>query len=292
MILLVGATGTIGSRVAALLSGRDDVRCLVRGDAAADQVAARGHAAVRGDLTLPETLGPAFDGCEAVLLVTPYRPNQLELERNGVDAAEAAGVRHLVLLSGMDAAPGLDVAMTRAHRLVEMQLGERGIPHTVLRPDWFSSNAAAQVDLIRGGLLTYPYGDAVTAPVDPRDVAEVAVAALTAERAWGTVVELTGPEPLTLAQSAERIGAVTGKPVTFLAASPADWRGGLVAAGIEGWNADALLELLEGYSRRTGDPVRSGVPDVLGRPARSFDQWVADELAPLLHETVSSRRSS
>lgn len=279
MILLIGATGTVGSRVAALLAGRDDVRCLVRGDKAAAAVEKHGHTAVRGDLARPETVKPAFTGCDAVLLVTPYRPDQLALELAALDAADSAGVRHLVALSVLDAAPGVEVAMTRGHRQVEAQLAERGIPHTVLRPDWFASNAAAQRDLIRGGILTYPYGDAVTAPVDPRDIAEVAVAALTAAEPWGRVVELTGPEPVTFRQSAERIAAVTGRPLTFLEAEPADWRGGLIAAGVEGWYADALLELIEGYSKRSGDPVRSGVPDTLGRPARSFDEWVRDELA-------------
>lgn len=278
MILLIGATGTIGSRVAGLLAGRDDVRCLVRSDAAAAVVAGRGHTAVRGDLAAPGTLKPAFTGCDAVLLVTPYRPDQLDLELAALDAAETAGVRHLVALSVLDAAPGVDVAMSRGHRLVEMQLGERGIPHTVLRPDWFASNAEAQRDLIRGGILTYPYAEAVTAPVDPRDIAEVAVAALTAAEPWNRTVELTGPQALTFRENADRIAAVTGRPVMFLEASPEDWHGGLIAAGLERWNADALLELIAGYAQRTGDPVRSGVPDVLGRPARSFDDWVRDEL--------------
>jgi uncharacterized protein YbjT (DUF2867 family) len=278
MILLIGATGTIGSHVAGLLAGRKDVRCLVRSDAAAARTADWGHAPVRADLALPETLGPAFDGCDRVLLVTPYSPDQVKLELNALDAAGAAGVRHLVALSAMDAAPGVEVAMTRGHRLVESQLVERGIPHTVLRPDWFASNTAAQVDLIRGGVITYPHGDAVTGTVHPADVAEVAVAALTADQPWNRTVELTGPEALSFRQSAERVEAVTGRPLTFLEASPADWRGGLVAAGVERWYADALVELLDGYAQRTGDPVRSGVPDVLGRPARSFDEYVRDEL--------------
>jgi uncharacterized protein YbjT (DUF2867 family) len=278
MILLIGATGTIGSHVARLLAGRKDVRCLVRSDAAAARTADWDHAPVRADLALPETLGPAFAGCDRVLLVTSYSPDQVKLELNALDAAGAAGVRHLVVLSAMDAAPGVEVAMTRGHRLVESQLVERGIPHTVLRPDWFASNTAAQVDLIRGGVITYPHGDAVTGTVHPADVAEVAVAALTADQPWNRTVELTGPEALSFRQSAERVEAVTGRPLTFLEASPADWRGGLVAAGVERWYADALVELLDGYAQRTGDPVRSGVPDVLGRPARSFDEYVRDEL--------------
>jgi uncharacterized protein YbjT (DUF2867 family) len=278
VILLLGATGTVGSRVLPLLAGRDDVRALVRSDTAAGAVTAAGATAVRGDLSLPETLPPAFAGCDRVLLVTPYRPDQLKLELNALEAAAAVGVRHLVKLSVLDAAPGVEVAMSRVHRQVEQQLAERGIPHTVLRPDWFASNAAAQLDLLRGGLLTYPYGDAVTAPIDPRDIAEVAAAALTGDDPRGEVVELTGPEALSFRAGADRIAAVTGRPVTFLEASPQDWHGGLVAAGIERWYADALVELIEGYSRRTADPVRSGVPDRLGRPARSFDDWVRDEL--------------
>jgi uncharacterized protein YbjT (DUF2867 family) len=183
-----------------------------------------------------------------------------------------------VKLSILDVAPGAEVAMTHSHREVESQLGVSRIPHTVLRADWFASNVRAQVELIRGGLLTYPFGDAVTAPVDPRDIAEVAVAALTSDEPWNEVVELTGPETISFRASAARIAAVTGRPVAFLDADPLDWHGGLVATGFEAWYADALVELIEGYSRRTADPVRHGVPDKLGRPARSFDTYLTEEL--------------
>lgn len=278
MILLVGATGTVGSKVARLLAGRDDVRALARSDAAAAALAEQGVAVVRGDLADPETLREPFAGAARVLLITPFSPEQAALERNALDAAEAAGAELVVKLSVIDAAPGVEVAMTRAHREIELDLRERGLPHVVLRADWFASNVASQIALIRGGVLTYPYADAATAPIDPADIAEVAALALTRDEPVAELLELTGPERLTFRETAARIAAVTGRPLQLLAAEPEDWRAGLVAFGIPDWQANALLELIEGYSRRTDDPVRDGVQQALGRPPRSFDTWVRDEL--------------
>jgi uncharacterized protein YbjT (DUF2867 family) len=278
VILLIGATGTIGSRVTALLAGRGDLRALAHSDASARALAERGIATVRGDLADPATLGPAFARARRALLVTPFSREQVTLETNAIDAAQAAGVERVVKLSVMDAAPGVEVAMTRSHREVERRLCERGIGHTVLRPDWFASNVTAQIDLIRGGVITYPYGDAVTAPIDPRDIAEVAALALTTDDLAGQVVELTGPEAMTFRQSADRIAAVTGRPLTFVDATADDWRAGLVAFGIEAWRADALVELIEGYSRRTEGPVRPGVERALGRPPRSFETYLREQV--------------
>lgn len=278
MILLVGATGTVGSEVAALLAGRDDVRALARSDASAEALDGRGIAAVRGDLADAATLGPAFAGVRRALLVTPFSPEQVALETNAIDAAQAAGVERIVKISVMDAAPGSEVAMTRGHRQVERTLCERGIGHTVLRPDWFASNVTAQIDLIRGGVITYPYAEALTAPIDPRDIAEVAVRALTSDDLADQVVEITGPEAMTFRQSADRIAAVTGRPLAFVDASDEDWRAGLIAFGIEEWRADALLELIAGYARRTEDPVRPGVERALGRPPRSFETYLREQV--------------
>jgi uncharacterized protein YbjT (DUF2867 family) len=236
----------------------------------------RGIATVRGDLADPATLGRAFDGASRVLLVTPFSPQQTALETNALDAAQAAGVERVVKLAVMDAAPGTEVAMTRSHRAVERQLCERGMAHTILHADWFASNVIAQIDLIRGGVLTYPYADAQTAPIDPRDIAEVAANSLTSDAQADQVLELTGPEAITFRETADHLAAVTGRPVTFVDASPEDFRAGLTAFGAPAWQADALVELLEGYSRRTQSPVRNGVEQMLGRPARSFDTYLRE----------------
>ncbi|HEX8065399.1 MAG TPA: NmrA family NAD(P)-binding protein [Thermoleophilaceae bacterium] len=282
MILLVGGTGTVGSEVARLLAGRDGVRGLARSDESAERLAELGVEPVRGDLVEPGSLPAAFEGARRLLLVTPWSPAQAELEGNAIDAAAAAGVERIVKLAVLDAAPGREVAMTRTHREVERRLAESGIPRTVLRADWFANNYLEQIEIIRGGLIAFPYADAPSAAVDARDVAEVAAAALTADEPQPELLELTGPETLTFRESADRIAAATGRPLELIEADPADWKGGLVAFGIEEAHADALLELIAGYAERGGDQVRDGVERSLGRPPRSFDDFLRDELVPAL----------
>ncbi|HEX7278711.1 MAG TPA: NmrA family NAD(P)-binding protein, partial [Solirubrobacterales bacterium] len=234
VILLVGATGNVGGYVAHRLGGRSGVRALVRSPAAAAAVAAKGIEPVAGDLARAETLAPALAGVKSVLLVTPYTPDQAELECRFLDAAAGAGVEHVVKVAAREAAAGVEVAMTSSHRTVESHLAALGVDHVNLVCDWFTSNYDEQVELLRGGVLAFPHPEAPTATVDVRDVADAAVACLedrSVAEGRRTVL-VTGPETLTFRQLGERIAAGLPRPLELVEASIEDWEGGLVMFGV------------------------------------------------------------
>lgn len=119
-ILLTGATGLIGSRVAAALRGRDDVRALARSDAAATKLGDLDVQVVRGDLDDPSSLTAAFAGVERIFLLTPFNERQAEQEHVALDAALQAGVTGVVYLSLI--ATDLDIAFARPHAEIEARL--------------------------------------------------------------------------------------------------------------------------------------------------------------------------
>ena len=104
MICVTGASGTLSSEVIRQLEARAPFRAAYFSDRAAETARARGIDAVVIDYNHPETLRAAFQGCDAVFLLGPNALNQTELELNAVDAAKAAGVRHIVKQSVMGAA--------------------------------------------------------------------------------------------------------------------------------------------------------------------------------------------
>jgi uncharacterized protein YbjT (DUF2867 family) len=283
MILLIGASGAVGSEVVPLLADRGDVRALARSHESAAAIERLGAATVTGDLAVPDTLPRAFADVERVMLITPFCPQQTQLELNALAAAERAGVERVVKLSVLDAAAGVEVAMTRSHREVERALAHSKLQGTVLRADWFASNFSSQVELMRGGVIAYPFAAARIAPIHPADVAAAIVAALTSDPPLPELLELTGPETLTFRQIAELIATSSGRPLELIEADPVDWRAGLVAFGLPEWHADALVELIEAYAQRDGQILRDGVERALGRPARYFDAYLRERLIPALN---------
>src|SRR5262249_5390584 len=140
-ILVTGATGTIGARVLKELAGKPDVvvRAAVRSK---EKSGSLGSAAtpVDFDYSKPETIAAAVKGVDHIFLVTPTVPDQVALAKQLIDAAKAAGVRHIVKLSalGADAEPGIQLG--RWHREVERYLEGSGVTYTFLRPNNFMEN--------------------------------------------------------------------------------------------------------------------------------------------------------
>jgi uncharacterized protein YbjT (DUF2867 family) len=124
-----------------------------------------------------------------------------------------------------------------------------------------------------------PTGDGQQALVDPRDVAAVAVAALTGSGHGGRAYELTGPDALSVAEQAALIGEAIGRPVRHVDVLPGVARAALIEQGVPAAYADALGELLALV--RTGDAaaVTHAVREVTGRPPRTFAAWVREHAA-------------
>jgi uncharacterized protein YbjT (DUF2867 family) len=147
---------------------------------------------------------------------------------------------------------------------------------TFLRCADFSANALAWAPQIRAtGVVRAAYPDATTSPIHQRDIAEIAVAALTSPGHEGQAYVLTGPAPLTQRDKVALIGEAVGRGLTLLEAEPDEIRAQMIAQGLPDEIPGRLLGSLADYARQPG-PTTDTVKLLLGRPALDFGTWAAE----------------
>ena len=265
-ILVTGATGTIGHHVVdQLASAGHAVRALSR-DPAQARVPA-GVDAFEGDLTRPESLAEALRDVTALHLIAmagdDYRA--LDTAPEIVEAAVAAGVKHVTVLTGSDD----ELAVVRA---VEAS----GVGWTHVRPLEFMGNKLAWAESIRtDGVVRSGFGDHVSAVVHEADVAAVIAAALTESGHAGRTYTPTGPEALSRRDLARIIGEVTGRPVGFEELTEAEVRGQMQDMGVQ----PEVIDFVVGYEASPPPEAAVVLPvveQVTGRPPRTFAEWVEE----------------
>ncbi|RKN43468.1 NAD(P)H-binding protein [Micromonospora endolithica] len=272
MILVTGATGTVGREVTSILSARGaPVRALSR-----DPAAARlpdGVEVVAGDLGEPATLAPHLDGVDAVLLVWPFTDSETA-RTVAPDLAKGIAARgaRIVYLS----APGAADQPDSFWALVERAVAGSGAEWTFLRPVGFAANTLLWADQVRAGdVVRWPYGRAARSLIHERDLAEVAVAALTSDGHAGAVHLLSGPEVLTQEEQVRTIGRVLGRDLRWTEMPREEARSMLAEAFADPTYADAVLDGWAAFSRQP-EPVTDTVARITGHPARTYAEWVAD----------------
>jgi uncharacterized protein YbjT (DUF2867 family) len=268
MILVTGATGTIGSHVVQLLTERDVPFRAMSRDPAKDL-----PNAVRADFTDRASLEAALTGVDKVFLVTvpptPSTAHDLAL----LEAARAADVVKIVKLSAIGSGEQFEGAVVGAwHLAAEQAIEDSGLAWTMLRPTSFASNLLPYRELINAGdPLPNILGPARQAVVDPRDVAEVAVATLLDDAHNGQRYDLTGPELLTFADQVAILERVLNQPIKTV---DADAR-----AQLTGMPEEAITAITTGvgWAKAGGAAyVTDHVSRILGHPAQTFEQWATD----------------
>ncbi|MGW8491214.1 NmrA family NAD(P)-binding protein [Streptomyces sp. NPDC055886] len=274
MILVTGATGAVGREVAAQLAAAGPVRILARRPGRLT-VRGDGVEAVEGEYGDRPALDRALRGVDSVFLVT-NSPTEPDDERVAA-AAAAAGVRHLVKLSMMAVEePGADDFITRRQRENEEAIRQSGVPWTFVRPRTFMSNTLSWAPGIRAaGVVRALYGDAPVACVDPRDVAAVAVAALTGTGHEGRAYAVSGPEAITAREQTAQLSRVLGRPLRFEELGVDAARTALLAKYPRPV-AEAFLESAERQREGAKAAVVSTVQELTGHQARSYRVWSAD----------------
>jgi uncharacterized protein YbjT (DUF2867 family) len=245
MILLTGATGMAGSHIAKeFVEQREPVRVLVRDRAKAKRLENLPTVeVVEGDMSNRNSLALALDGVDRALMISAPLMNMVETQRSFIDACRAAGVRHVIKFSGLDARPDTRFPFGRMHKEAEEYLEASGLVWTHLRPTGFMQEYLREApSIIDDGALYLPLGDVRLNPIDLTDVAKVAFLLLRDGGHEGERLHLTGPEALTMAEVAERISSAIGRKVRYVPVSPEQRRQALIAHGIPTEIADALDE--------------------------------------------------
>ncbi len=278
MILVTGATGNVGS---ALIKELDVLKAPYR--AGLRHAGSMGIDSVAFDFDDPATFGPALTGVEKLFLLTS---GGTEREGPAVDAAKAAGVRHIVKLS-VWGSEREDFAFGRHHRAIEKRIEASGVPYTFLRPNGFMQNYLTQAETIKGrGAFYLPSRDSRYSLIDVRDVGAVAARILTASGHEGRGYALSGPESLSNGEIAQKLSAATGKPVAYVGVPDDVFRKSLVDAGVPGPYADDYIDLFHYYIAGKGAAVTAEVEQVTGKAPRTFDEFATDFAAQFKSEEL------
>lgn len=278
MILVTGATGTVGREVVTqLLAAGQKVRAMTRNPAKA-KLDARVDV-VRGNFEDPASLENAVRGVDRVFSLTLGPQTGLH-ETNLARAATRADVRHIVKLSAMGGDGETKNEIRKWHDEGEQAIREAGILLTVLHPGAFMSNALHWRESIRAtGKVFSNYGDGKLPPVHPRDVAAVAVRALTSEGHEGMSYAITGPEALSVGEQVKILANAVGKPIEYVPVSDEAIRSGMEKAGLPSPLINALLPFGEFIRSGKAARVFPTVEEVAGRQPFTFSDWARENAA-------------
>ncbi|MGW4033977.1 NAD(P)H-binding protein [Streptomyces sp. NPDC004838] len=275
MILVTGATGTVGREVLRGLPAGLPVRVLTRRPDRVAEAAATAEI-VQGEYGDPRSLARALRGAVAVFLVTGCVG---EDDSRFLRAARCAGVEHVVKLSAAAVEdPLADDPITRRQRENEALLRASGMEWTLLRPRSFMSNTLSWAASVRTEhVVRALYGSSANACVDPRDIGDVAVRALTAPGLTGRACTLTGPRAVSAVEQTAQLAELLGRPLRFEELEPARARA-LWSERHPAPVVDALLHSAQRQRDGAKTRVENTVAELAGRPARSFRDWAAAHL--------------
>lgn len=257
-VLVIGATGKTGARVAARLAASGHPH---RG------VSRRSEPAF--DWEKPETWAPALEGMKsAYITYVPdlAAPEAQEHIRQFAELAKSLGLKKLVLLSGRG---------EHGAELSEERIRQSGLDFTIVRASWFNQNFDEGFfhSSVLEGVIALPAAMRLEPFIDADDIAEVAVAALLDDKHNGETYEVTGPRLMTFADAAAELAEASGLPVSYVPIDGATFHAALLPAvgpEIADLMTNLCAEIFDGRNERLSD----GVQRALGRPPRDFSDYV------------------
>jgi uncharacterized protein YbjT (DUF2867 family) len=290
MILVTGATGNVGLELTKRFFDRGlPVRALVRDRSRARAIALPGIELVEADFARPETFARALDGVDQLFLLMPSSAEVEQRQRNMVDAAKRARVKHIVKLSQFGANAAAPGRFQRYHAGVEHHIRQSRIPFTFLRPNLFMQallNFRASIS--SQGTFYAPAGNARVSVIDVRDVASVAATALTGSEHENQTYELTGPEALTHAEMAGELSEIFGRTVKYVDVPPETMLDSLLDSRMSRWQAEGVIEDYDHYRRGEAAAVTSDFREVTQHQPTRFSQFAADYARQFLGQAAGA----
>jgi uncharacterized protein YbjT (DUF2867 family) len=267
--LVIGASGQIGSTLTDLLAAQGQT---VR---RATSRAATQTGEVTVNLLTGEGLAAALAGADQLFLMSPPGfAQQHELLIPAIDAAKAAGVRKVLMLSAMGANADDNIPLRRA----ELHLERAGLAWNVIRPNWFMQNFHTfwLHGIQNQGQIFLPVGDAKGSFIDTRDIAAVAAQLLSSEHFVNAAHDLTGSETLDHHQVAAILSKAAGRPIGYTDIPNEAMREGLLGAGLPADYADFLLVILGAFKAGFAERTTDAVSRITGRAPIRLEQYAQD----------------
>ena len=276
VLAVTGSTGWLGGLVARDLADRGVAqRLLVRDVSRAPELP--GSVAAQCSYRDLDAARTALQGVETLFMVSASESeDRLDEHRTFVDAAVAAGVRHVVYVSFFGAAPDATFTLARDHAATEEHIRASGMAWTFLRDNLyleFMDHMVGEDGVIRG-----PAGDGRAAIVAHDDIARVAVAVLLAPASHvGATYDLTGPESLTLTEMAAEISEVTGRQVHFHDETVEEAYASRAVYGAPDWQVDAWVSTYTAIAAGELDGVSGDVERLTGRRPTSLREYLESQ---------------
>jgi NAD(P)H dehydrogenase (quinone) len=303
-LAITGASGQLGSRVAAGIARLGLSQLLiVRNPDRAPHLPGVEIAQVSsyGDET---GMRRAFTGIDKLFLVSardrfgmahisamnhllPPSYDRLQQHRAAIDAAVDAGVQYIIYLSVINAAPDATFILAHDHYHTEEYIRTKNIPFTFLRAGLYTDNVSQCVSA--DDVIRVPAGKGRTAWVTRDDIANVAVSVLTGTGHEGRTYDLTGPEALTMAETAECISTVIGRRITYQEQTPEEARSlrmtsrlekfeaerkMLTGHGLDDYEVEVFVTHFLQIAAGALSQVSQTVPDLTGQPAQSVAEYL------------------
>jgi NAD(P)H dehydrogenase (quinone) len=304
MLAITGATGQVGSRIAAQIASlglpqrlivRDAARAPLLPNAEIAEASSYGNAAAMTRalagvdklflVSVRDRFGVAHMAAKKGMAPPPY--DRLQEQLTAVDAAVGAGVKHIVYLSIMGAAPEATFILAPDHYHTEQHIRASGVPFTFLRASLYTDNVPPCVSA--GDVIRVPAGEGRVAWVTRDDVAATAAAVLMSTGHEGFTYDVTGPEALTMAETAERLSDVLKRKIVYQAQTPEEARESrstgrlekfeaerrmLTGHGLDEYEVDVFVTHFMQIAEGTLDRVSDAVPRLTGRPAQSLAEYL------------------
>ncbi|MEV0386156.1 NAD(P)H-binding protein [Nonomuraea sp. NPDC050643] len=267
MIVVTGATGSIGRALVRRLQGHD-VLAVVRRQPPDDL----GAPYALADFDQPGTIGRLLSPGDRLFLNSSLWPGYIEAHRAVIDLAAKAGVAQIVAVSVRGAAPGAKLGMGM-HGEVDAHLRASGVPWSILQPSGFMQNLPRD---FQDGAMYGAYGSTEVNYIDTRDIADVAAALLTGPVGGDRDHVLTGPESLSHERIAEEIGKALGRPARYVDLPVPEMTAHLERQGIPQPHAGDLAALMAEMGDGRWAATTTAVHDLTGRPPRPLSTFLTD----------------
>jgi uncharacterized protein YbjT (DUF2867 family) len=205
--------------------------------------------------------------------------------------SSSPGIRHIVKQSVMGAEED-SYSLAKVHRPVERAIESSGLAWTFLRPNSFMQNVVTFMsETIRAeGAFYSASGNAKICHVDVRDIAAVAIRALTGGNHEGKAYTLTGPDALTYEEIAGEMSAALGRTITHVSLPPSDLKKGMLAGGMPEELADRMLDLERYFREDRASSISDDIKLVTGNNPRSFPDYLSEAAATGVLDVESGTR--
>lgn len=226
------------------------------------------------DYQQPETLEAALQGVEKFLLISSGSfDNRQQQHLNAIQAAQKAGVQHIVYTSILNAG---DMALAADHKATEQHLLDSGLTYTLLRNGWYNENYAGSIQqAAQTGALYGSAGGGKISAASRQDFAEAAATVLSTSGHENTTYELGGTESFTLSELAAEISKQTGKEVTYHDLPQTEYQKLLEQVGLPALLAFVFADSDTGISRGELFTERTDLQDLIGRKTTPIAETVA-----------------